>query len=142
MRTKNLRCLKKILTVLAVAGALFLATGSRTTFTASSPVPQVTLNVPAEVLIGEDFTFTVKFKNASANPGDIGYGPFIDLVLDAGGANLSKNNPACACDGHHVRESRNGRCGRRSDHAHALSAPPRSTPPLAARCQTPVCPTR
>jgi hypothetical protein len=26
MRTKNLRCLKKILTVLAVAGALFLAT--------------------------------------------------------------------------------------------------------------------
>jgi uncharacterized repeat protein (TIGR01451 family) len=87
------------LTVLAVAGALFLATGSRTTFTQSGPVPQVTLNVPAEVLIGEDFTFTVKFKNASANPGDIGYGPFIDLVLDAGGANLSKNNPACACDG-------------------------------------------
>jgi uncharacterized repeat protein (TIGR01451 family) len=99
MRTKNLRCLKKILTVLAVAGALFLATGSRTTFTQSGPVPQVTLNVPAEVLIGEDFTFTVKFKNASANPGDIGYGPFINLVLDAGGANLSKNNPACACDG-------------------------------------------
>jgi uncharacterized repeat protein (TIGR01451 family) len=99
VRVKNLRCPKKFLTVLAVAGALFLATGSRTTFTQSGPVPQVTLNVPAEVLIGEDFTFTVKFKNASANPGDIGYGPFIDLVLDAGGANLSKNNPACACDG-------------------------------------------
>jgi hypothetical protein len=67
MRTKNLRCLKKILTVLAVAGALFLATGSRTTFTQSSPQPQVTLNVPSEVLIGEDFTFTVKPTNASSN---------------------------------------------------------------------------
>jgi len=62
----------------------------------SSPVPQVTLSVPAEVLIGEDFTFTVKFKNAG---NQIGYGPFIDLVLDAGGANIGKNNPACACDG-------------------------------------------
>ncbi len=99
MRIKNLRCLKKIMTVLAVAGALFFATEPRTTFTQSGPLPQVTLNVPSEVLIGENFTFTVKFKNASTTPGDIGYGPFIDLVLDAGGANLNKNNPACACDG-------------------------------------------
>ena len=90
---------KKIVTVLAVTGALFFATEPRTTFTQSGPLPQVTLNVPSEALIGENFTFTVKFKNASATPGDIGYGPFIDLVLDAGGANINKNNPACACDG-------------------------------------------
>ncbi|MCS7158432.1 MAG: hypothetical protein N0A16_11985, partial [Blastocatellia bacterium] len=67
----------------------------------SSPQPQVALSAPAEVLIGESFTFTVKFKNASSNPGDIGYGPFIDLVLDAGGANITKpgQTPPCACDG-------------------------------------------
>jgi hypothetical protein len=53
--------------LLALAGALFLATGSRTTFIASSPQPQVTLNVPSEVLIREDFTFTVKPINASSN---------------------------------------------------------------------------
>ncbi|MDW8167887.1 MAG: hypothetical protein RML74_05280 [Acidobacteriota bacterium] len=43
----------------------------------------------------------MKFKNASSNPGDIGYGPFIDLVLDAGGANITKpaQTPPCACDG-------------------------------------------
>jgi uncharacterized repeat protein (TIGR01451 family)/fimbrial isopeptide formation D2 family protein len=39
------------------------------------------LNVPTEVLIGEPFTFTVVFENT----GSVGYGPFIDLVLEAGG---------------------------------------------------------
>jgi hypothetical protein len=96
-----MRAQKKSLTVLAMARALFLATGSRTTFAQPSPKPHVTLNVPSEVLIGEDFTFQVKFTNASANPGDIGYGPFIDLVLDAGGANITKppQTPPCSCDG-------------------------------------------
>lgn len=58
--------------------------------------PDVPPDVPPQVLIGEDFTFKVRFKNAA--PADIGYGPFIDLVLDAGGANITKN-PPCACDG-------------------------------------------
>ena len=81
--------------------ALGLLWTPKTVSVQSSPVPQVTLTAPAEALIGEDFTFTVKFKNASPNPGDIGYGPFIDLVLDAGGANITKpaQTPPCACDG-------------------------------------------
>ena len=51
----------------------------------------------AEALIGEDFTFTVTFKNTGTN---VGYGPFVDLVLDAGGANIKLGKPSpCMCDG-------------------------------------------
>ncbi len=64
-----------------------------------APTSNVTLtDVPAEALIGEQVKFKVTFKN----PGNaIGYGPFIDLVLDAGGANLTKppHIPPCFCDG-------------------------------------------
>jgi uncharacterized repeat protein (TIGR01451 family) len=62
--------------------------------------PTVTLiDVPNEVLIGEEFTFKVKFESPAGSP--FGYGPFIDLVLDAGGANIAKppQTPACPCDG-------------------------------------------
>ncbi len=53
----------------------------------AQPVPKVTLvNVPTEVLIGEPFTFTVVFENVGSA---IGYGPFIDLVLESGGADLN-----------------------------------------------------
>jgi fimbrial isopeptide formation D2 family protein/uncharacterized repeat protein (TIGR01451 family) len=37
----------------------------------------------------------VRFRNAAGAAA--GYGPFIDLVLDAGGANMTK--PSCPCDG-------------------------------------------
>ena len=47
------------------------------------PAPDVTLIMPSEVLIGEDFTFTVTFKSTG---GAIGYGPYIDLYLPAWGA--------------------------------------------------------
>jgi hypothetical protein len=50
-------------------------------------------DVPSLVLVGENFTFRVRLKNTG---GSIGFGPFIDLVLDAGGANLAK---PCPCDG-------------------------------------------
>jgi uncharacterized repeat protein (TIGR01451 family) len=65
----------------------------------AQPVPHVTLDVPADVLIGEDFTFTVTFDNAN---GTMGYGPFIDLVLQFGG--IDKNDPLPSgspgpCDG-------------------------------------------
>ena len=46
--------------------------------------PVVTLNVPSEVLIREDFTFTVTFKSAAGSA--IGYGPYLDLYLPAWGA--------------------------------------------------------
>jgi uncharacterized repeat protein (TIGR01451 family) len=63
-------------------------------------------DVPPQVLIGEPFTFRVRFNNGLLNglpppaAGAIaGYGPFIDLVLDAGGANIKKTTQSCACDG-------------------------------------------
>jgi uncharacterized repeat protein (TIGR01451 family)/fimbrial isopeptide formation D2 family protein len=59
------------------------------------------LEVPGQALIGETVTFKVKFDNVGT---DVGYGPFIDIVLDAGGANIAKtpptpNDPPCSCDG-------------------------------------------
>ncbi len=67
---------------------------------ASPPMPLPptisALNVPAQVLIGEQFKFKVKFKNI---PSAVGFGPFVDLVLDAGGANITKAPGPCACDG-------------------------------------------
>jgi hypothetical protein len=44
----------------------------------------VTLNVPGAVFIGEIFSFTVTFDNAS--PTDVGYGPYIDLIFPVIGA--------------------------------------------------------
>ncbi|HYJ84979.1 MAG TPA: putative Ig domain-containing protein [Pyrinomonadaceae bacterium] len=65
------------------------------------PLPSVMLDVPSEVLIGETMTFKVKFKNTGTT---VGYGPFVDIVLDAGGANIAKPTPTlpdppCVCDG-------------------------------------------
>ncbi|MFO7944570.1 MAG: isopeptide-forming domain-containing fimbrial protein [Anaerolineales bacterium] len=49
----------------------------------SAGVPSVSLDVPSQVMIGEDFSFTVTFDNAGDQTG---YGPFIDVVLPANGA--------------------------------------------------------
>lgn len=58
--------------------------------------PTVTLKeVPPEVLIGETFTFQVHFSNA----GPVGYGPFIDLLLDSGGTDNNTGSPSGPCDG-------------------------------------------
>lgn len=46
------------------------------------PIPIATLNAPSSQLIGEATTFTVTFDNGGA---DIGYGPFVDLVLPSAG---------------------------------------------------------
>lgn len=51
----------------------------------AAPTPTVTLNLPGSTPIGEDFTFTVTFDN-TGNPGDVAYGPFIDLILPTNGA--------------------------------------------------------
>ncbi|GAB4517824.1 MAG: hypothetical protein OHK0046_24790 [Anaerolineae bacterium] len=50
----------------------------------AAPIATVTLNVPAEARMGEPFTFTVTFDNT--HPSDVGYGPFIDLILPFNGA--------------------------------------------------------
>src|SRR4051794_30909376 len=78
-------------------------------FVAASPViaqvippnPQVTISAPSEVLIGEDFTFTVTFANSTPNNTTIGFGAFIDLVLDSGGADHNNPPPGGGgpCDG-------------------------------------------
>jgi uncharacterized repeat protein (TIGR01451 family)/fimbrial isopeptide formation D2 family protein len=59
-----------------------------------SPVPVVTLNVPNEVMIGEDFTFEVKFDNSA---GPVGYGPYIEVYLPVKGAD--SNAAGLKCDG-------------------------------------------
>lgn len=64
-----------VLIVLALLAMNFFYTST----VYSAPIPQITLDVPTEILIGESFTFTVTFKNTGNS---FGYGPFIDLILD------------------------------------------------------------
>jgi fimbrial isopeptide formation D2 family protein/uncharacterized repeat protein (TIGR01451 family) len=59
---------------------------SRVTLAAGSPEPEAILAVPSSGFIGESVTFTVAFDNASANPTDVGYGPYIDLFMPISGA--------------------------------------------------------
>ena len=57
--------------------------------------PDVTLQAPANVKIGEQVQVTATFDNTAANaPGNTGFGPYIDLVLkatgtDGGGAEMN-----------------------------------------------------
>ncbi|HLF00391.1 MAG TPA: hypothetical protein VI547_00295, partial [Anaerolineales bacterium] len=58
------------------------------------PIAAVTLSVPTDVMVGENFSFTATFANTSGTPSDVGYGPFIDIVLPANGADGNGNqNP-------------------------------------------------
>ncbi|MEM8535736.1 MAG: hypothetical protein AAGF95_33225, partial [Chloroflexota bacterium] len=67
------------------------------TFFASIPIvqadgtadPVASLNVPAEHFIGEPLNFTVSFDNADPDTADVGYGPYIDLILPAAGVDGS-----------------------------------------------------
>lgn len=53
--------------------------------------PSVSLSVPAESFLGQDFIFTVQFDNTDTVPG---YGPLIDLILPTNGADGAQNtNP-------------------------------------------------
>jgi len=46
----------------------------------------VSLGMPANIFLGEDFSFTASFDNTSATATDVGYGPFIDLIFPVTGA--------------------------------------------------------
>jgi uncharacterized repeat protein (TIGR01451 family) len=53
-----------------------------------APVASVSLSVPSQLRIGQDFSFTVIFANSS---GETGYGPIIDLILPTNGADGNGN---------------------------------------------------
>ena len=58
-----------------------------------APIPGVSLlDVPTEVLIGENFHFKVVFTSAA----QVGYGPFIQLYLDFGGKDRNGRYPPIA----------------------------------------------
>lgn len=67
-------------TITVVAALLFPGFGGALAL----PIPTASLNVPAEGFVGEPQSFTVSFDNTS--PTDPGYGPYVDLVLPATGA--------------------------------------------------------
>ena len=50
--------------------------------------PTVSLNLPAQVFLGEDVSFTVSFDNTDTVPG---YGPIVDLILPTNGADGAQN---------------------------------------------------
>jgi large repetitive protein len=50
----------------------------------AAPLPDLQLEAPSEVFIGDQFELSVTFQNTAAN--DTGYGPFIDLWLPRNGA--------------------------------------------------------
>ena len=107
----NRKVVLSILAVVSFAAAISLSMRLAQSAPAGPPSPQqppttaarpvVKLEVPGQALIGETVTFKVKFDNVGTA---VGYGPFVDIVLDAGGANIAKPTPtppgaACACDG-------------------------------------------
>ena len=59
---------------------------------ACDATPTATLvDVPAESLLGSEFSFTARFDNTSAT--DTGFGPYLDLYLPATGADGSTVGP-------------------------------------------------
>ncbi len=50
-----------------------------------APGPQVALNVPSTAFLGDTVNFTATFDNVGP-VGDVGYGPFIDLIFPVNGA--------------------------------------------------------
>lgn len=70
----------RFITPFLLIGVLFIPASS----VLAAAEPQVTLSAPSEVFIGESFSFTATFDNINA--ADVGYGPFIDIVLPATGA--------------------------------------------------------
>src|SRR6476620_2608701 len=68
--------------VAAKGTATIVETGSQPR-PAYAALAAVTVSGPGNVLIGEDFTLTVSFKNTGSSTG---YGPFVDIVLPSNGA--------------------------------------------------------
>jgi uncharacterized repeat protein (TIGR01451 family) len=60
---------------------------------ASPPSPVVTIDLPDQILIGEDFTFDVEFKNTPGS--DVGFGTYVALYLPARGADGNLGGHKC-----------------------------------------------
>lgn len=54
-------------------------------------LPAVALNLPGYVFLGETVNFSVTFNNPGEEEQDIGYGPFVDVVLDSTGADADSD---------------------------------------------------
>lgn len=67
----------------------------------AQPQPVATMTAPPDALVGEDFQFALTFANAAGSP--VGFGPFIDVAVNYGGAddnaNMPPNGPPGPCDG-------------------------------------------
>jgi uncharacterized repeat protein (TIGR01451 family) len=54
-----------------------------------NPIPNTTVNINSSStnyrLIGENHTFRISFDNEASSPGNVGYGPFVNLYLDTSG---------------------------------------------------------
>ena len=59
-----------------------------------TPTPYVSVDLPDEVLIGQDFDFQVKFRNAG---GAAGFGPYVELYFPSKGPD--GNTLSLKCDG-------------------------------------------
>ncbi len=68
--------LKFVVVLLALSLSANLFAGS---------TPTVAAPVADDQFIGEDFSITLDFDNTASAPGNVGYGPFVDLFLDATG---------------------------------------------------------
>jgi large repetitive protein len=78
MSHPQLRWIRTAFAVLAALASFPLAA-------AAQPVPSSAfVNVPTDPFVGENVTFTLQFDNTHASA--VGYGPYIDLILPATGA--------------------------------------------------------
>lgn len=74
-----------ILGMLLLAALLLSAFSPATARPLQVPQAGVTIDLAAEQMLGENFTFSVSFDNTSSIADDTGYGPYIDLYLPASG---------------------------------------------------------
>lgn len=68
----------------AIEATALTVAGFNSLLTAAPTVAITGLPAAGEVLIGEDFTFTLAFTNPGTAPNPDGYGPYIDLFLPLG----------------------------------------------------------
>src|SRR5690606_13091270 len=64
----------------ALVASLYLVVATLFGLAAAKPAPAVTVS-SAEDLLGSTVTLTASFENASTTDDDVGYGPYLDVIL-------------------------------------------------------------